>query len=445
MLTRVCLTTIALLVTMPAWSQALPTATTGTGIPDEYRMPIPPMASGQAFPTTPLSETRSNYLDGGLSFQPAYYDNLLPGNGAHPTSDMSYSIRPTIELDRLTPRLHQAWAYHPGFTIYQKTSARNEADQSASLALQYRLSEHTTVSGQNNFLRSSNVFSQPYSLTGGPISGSPPSSPADVIAPFVDRLTNTANAEVAYQFSMNGMVGAGGTTSMFNYPNQSQSSNLYNSNSRGGSAFYNHRLFGTQYIGITYQYLRILGNPQIGQLKIQTHTIFPFYTAFLGHAFSLSLAAGPQYFSYAQSPFPTSQSWTPSVMESVGWQTEHTSLAASYSRSVTGGGGLLGAKSSNSASASVTWRITRTWDVGSTAGYAIYKNASPLSLSPSLGGHSVSGTVTIDHTLSERLRMEVGYQRLHQSYSGIAAITSDPDADREFASISYQFTRPLGR
>jgi hypothetical protein len=41
--------------------------------------------------------------------------------------------------------------------------------------------------------------------------------------------------------------------------------------------------------------------------------------------------------------------------------------------------------------------------------------------------------------------MEVGYQRLHQSYGGIAAITSDPDADREFASISYQFTRPLGR
>jgi hypothetical protein len=244
---------------------------------------------------------------------------------------------------------------------------------------------------------------------------------------------------------MNGMVGAGGSTAMLDYPNQTQSSNLYNSNSRGGSAFYNRRLFGTQYIGVTYRYLRILGNPQIGQLEIQTHTIFPFYTAFLGKAFSLSLAAGPQYFSYAQSPFPTSHSWTPSVMGSVGWQTEHTSLAASYSRSVTGGGGLMGAMSSNRASVSATWRMTRTWDVGSTAGYAIYKNESPLSLSSSLGGHSVSGAVTIDHTLSDRLRMEVGYQRLHQSYGGIAAITSDPDADREFASISYQFTRPLGR
>ncbi len=353
MLTRACLTTIALLMTMPAWTQALPTATAGTEIPDEYRMPIPPMASGQAFPTTSLSESRSNYLDSGLSFQPSYDDNLLPDNGTHTIGDMAYSIRPMIELDRLTPRLHQTWAYQPGFTIYQKTSARNEADQNASLALQYRLSEHATVSGQESFLRSSNVLNQPESLSGGPISGSPPSSPADIIAPFADTLTNTANAEVAYQFSMNGMVGAGVTTAIHNYPNQTQSSSLYNSNSRGGSAFYNRRLFGTQYIGVTYQYLKTLGNPQTGQLEIHTHTIFPFYTAFLGHAFSLSLAAGPQYFSYAQSPLPTSRSWTPAVMGSVGWQTQRTSLASSYSRTVSGGGGLLGAMSTNSASASI--------------------------------------------------------------------------------------------
>ena len=145
-------------------------------------------------------------------------------------------------------------------------------------------------------------MNQPESLSGGPISGSPPSSPADIIAPFADTLTNTANAEIAYQFSMNGMVGAGVTTAIHNYPNQTQSSSLYNSNSRGGSAFYNRRLFGTQYIGVTYQYLKTLGNPQTGQLEIHTHTIFPFYTAFLGHAFSLSLAAGPQYFSYTSAP-----------------------------------------------------------------------------------------------------------------------------------------------
>ncbi len=445
MLARACLTTIALLMTAPAWSQAAPAATAGAYIPDEYRMPVPPMAGAQPFPTSSLSEARSNYLNGGLSFEPAYDDNLLPGNGAHPIGDVAYSVRPTVGFDKLTSRLHQTWMFNPGFTIYQNTSARNEADQSASVALQYRLNENTTLSGRDVFQRSSNVFNEPYSLAGAPISGAPPSTPADVIAPFAERLTNTANAELACQFSMNSMIGGGGTASMFDYPNPSQSPGLYNSSSRGGSAFYNHRFSGTQYLGVTYQYLRILGNPQIGPLEIQTHTIFFSYTAVLGHAVSLSLAGGPQYFSYAQSPLPTSSSWTPAVTASLGWQAEHTNLAASYSRSISGGGGLLGAMSANSASLSASWRMTRTWNVGSSAAYSIYKNVSPQSLTSDLGGHTLSGTVTINRTLSEHLGMSVGYQRLHQSYNGIAAIASDPDTDREFASISYQFTRPLGR
>jgi hypothetical protein len=39
----------------------------------------------------------------------------------------------------------------------------------------------------------------------------------------------------------------------------------------------------------------------------------------------------------------------------------------------------------------------------------------------------------------------VGYTRLHQSFNGIAAIATTPDTNREFISISYQFSRPLGR
>ena len=445
MLTRACLR-LALLVAIPAWSQALPTATAGPGVlDDEYRMPIPPMVSGQAFPTTTRSEARSNYMDAGLTFQPAYYDNLLAGYGAQPIGDMAYSIRPMIEYNQLTPRLHQTWTYHPGFTLYQRTSARNEADQSASLDIQYRLSPHTTVSGRDIFQKSSNVFNQAYSLSGAPISGAPPSSPADVIAPFADQLRNTANAEVAYQFSMNGMIGAGGTGTIFNYPNQSQSPGLYNSNSRGGSAFYSRRLSGTQYLGVTYQYVKVLGSPVSGPLEIQTHTVFLFYNASLGEGFSLSLAAGPQYYDYAQSPLPASSSLTPAVTASMSWQRERTSLAASYSRTVTGGGGLLGAMSANTANASARWQVARTWTVGSTVGYAIFKNVTPLSLSSNQGGHSISGTVSLDHALSDHFTAQLGYQRLHQTYNGIAAITRDPDTDSAFISISYQLRRPLGR
>lgn len=445
MFTRTCLS-LALLVAKPAWSQALPTATAGPGPPgDEYRMPIPPIASGKAFPRKSLSETRSNYLRANLTFQPAYYDNLLAGQGTQPITDVGYSIKPSIEFDQTTSRLHQTWAYFPTFTLYQRTSARNEAGQSASVDIQYRLSPHTTVSGRDIFQKSSNVFNQAYSLAGQPISGAPPSSPAYIIAPFADQLTNTVDAEIAYQFSMNEMIGGGGTTAMFDYPNPAESPGFYNSSSAGGSAFYSHRLSGTQYAGLTYQYVRILGQPVSGQLEIQTHTLYFFYNLSLGQGFTLSLAAGPQHYGYVQLPMPAYNSVTPAVTGSIGWQGMHTSFATSYSRSVTGGAGQLGALSLNTASASASWQWARTWSVGSAVNYGLYDNVTPVSISSSQGGYSISGSVLLNHSLSDHFRAQLGYQRLHQTFDDIATIAAHPDADSAFISISYQLSRPLGR
>jgi len=445
MLNRSCLT-VALLVAMPAASQVVPTATgPAENLGDEYRMPIPPMVSGQAFPTSTLAETRSNYMNAGFSFQTGYYDNLLPGLGAAPISDIGYSITPTVQVDQLTSRLHETLDFRPGFTLYQQTSARNEVDLSASYDLQYRLSPHMTLSGQNGFQKLSNVLNQPGSALGSPVSGAPPSSPADVLVPFANRISNAANVEYTYQFSRDAMVGGGGTMALSNYLDQTQSAGLYNSNSRGGSAFYTRRLGGSQYVGTTYQYMRILGNPSGGQLEIQLNTLFAFYNAFIARRLSLSLAAGPQHYGLAFSPVPPSGSWTPAVTGSVGWQAERTSFAASYSRSISGGGGLLGAFSTNSASASARWQWARTWSVDAGAGYTIFKNVSPETLSSGQGGHSVSGTLSVGHPFKERFRAEAGYQRLHQTYNSIAAISGDPDSDRAFISISYQLTRPLGR
>ena len=80
------------------------------------------------------------------------------------------------------------------------------------------------------------------------------------------------------------------------------------------------------------------------------------------------------------------------------------------------------------------------------AGYTIFEECGSSCLSfRNQGGHSISGTAQLEHPLGEHLKASLGYQRLHQSYSGIAAIIGDPDSDRVSISISYQFTRPLGR
>jgi len=293
------------------------------------------------------------------------------------------------------------------------------------------LSPHVTASLRDSFQKSSSVFNQPDPLSAGAVLGSGQSSPVAVVAPVADRLNNTANAELTYQFSRNGMIGAAGTFTNLHYPNSAQVPGLQDSSSRGGSAFYSHRLSRKHYIGATYQYSRILAYPINAQSETQAHTVFLFYTIYLKPTLSLSLSAGPQHFDVAQFPLPAFRSWSPAATASMGWQGRHTNFAAGYSRIVTGGGGLLGAFHSNSANASARWQLARTWTVGSVASYAIYKNVTPVFSLSSPGGHTVSGPVSVT--------------RLHQSYGGIAVISNAPDVNREFISVSYQFARPLGR
>jgi hypothetical protein len=444
MLLRGCIA-LAFLLTAPVWCQVDTNATDANANPQgQSRMLTPPPVNGQAYPTTPSSEARSNYLNAGLTFSTAYSDNVLGGVTPNPISDISYSVWPRIALDETTPRLHSMLTYSPGFTFYQRTSVRNEMDQNVALDFQYRLSPHVTASVRDSFMKSSSVFNQPNLLAAG-VFGSPQAPTLAVIPPVADLLSNTANVELTYQFSATGMIGASGTFTNLHYPNPAEVPGLGDSSSRGGSAFYSHRLSRKHYIGAMYQYSRISAYPVGSPSETQTQTVFAFYTIYLKPNLSLSLSGGPQHADVTQLPLLAFSSWSPAATASLGWQGRHTTFAASYSRIVTGGGGLIGAFHSNSANASAGWQIARTWNVGAAASYGIYKSVTPFFFLANPGGHTVSGTVSLQHQVSEHFNAQLGYTRLHQSFSGISVISANPDTNREFISISYQFTRPLGR
>jgi hypothetical protein len=407
-------------------------------------MLTPPPVSGEAFSTTPLSEMRSNYLRAGLTVNTAYSNNVLAGASTNPVSDVSYSIWPTLGLDETTSRLRSVLTYSPGFTFYGRTSADNATDQNVYLNLQYRLSPHVTASVRDNFQKSSNIFNRP-DLPSAGIYGAPQVPTIAAIPPIADLLNNTAHAELTYQFSASSMIGASGMFTNLHYPDPTQVPGLYDSSSQGGSAFYSHRLSAKHYIGLTYHYSRILAYSVDTQSETQTNAILAFYTIYLKPNLSLSLSGGPQHSDIAQAPQPSFRSWSPAVSTSLGWQGRHATFAASYSRIVTGGGGLIGAFNSNTANALVHWQIARTWNLDSGVGYAIFESLTPFLSSADQGGHSVSGSISLRHQLGEHFNAALGYTRLHQSYSGIAVLSTNPDTNREYISLSYQFTRPLGR
>jgi hypothetical protein len=441
MSTRVCLS-LALLVAMPAWSQVpIDSLGAGTGSPDQ--MQTPPPVSADSYPTAVGGSRRSNYLRAGLVFSTAYTDNVL-GTGGNPVSDVVYTISPTIALDKTAERLHWVLTYSPGFTFYQHTSSRNQSDQNVAVDFQYRLSPHITVSLRDTLIKTSNPFSQSESLTGSPISGSGQPPLVNVIGPVANQLGNIATAEVTYQFSRNGMIGGQGTFTNLTFLNQSEVTGLYDSTSTTGSAFYSYRLSRGQYMGVTYRYSRILAYPINAQTDLQSNTIFGFYTIYLNPNFSLSVTGGPQHFEISQAPLPSYGSWSPSITGSMGWRGQHATFALSYTRVVTGGGGLVGAFQANIASTSVHLQTGRTWSLGASSSYSSNKTVSPSSFLSTEGGHSIFGTVSVQHQLSERLQLEFGYTRAHQSYSGIPVISNAPNTDRGFVSISYSLSRPLG-
>ena len=448
---------LVLLTSVPAWSQepkrTVPVpAATGPIIDismssdnDADRMLTPPPVSGEAYALSSTSEERANYLRGGVTFNTAYSDNVLGATSATPVSDVSYSVWPTISLDETTSRLHALLTYAPGFTFYQRTSAFNQADQNLSLNFQYRLSPHVTVSLRESFQKSSNVFNQPDQGLVGALSGSAQAANDSVIAPLADRLSNNGNAGITYQFSANAMIGASGTFTNLHYPNPTEVPGLYDAASRVGSAFYSHRMSQQNYIGATYQYQELLSYPAGGANETQTHGVFLFYTYYPSPRFSFSLFGGPQYYSAGPQytgttspPFPASQSWSPAGGASLNWQARHSGMAVSYSHTVSSGGGLIGAVELDSANASLRQQITRNFSASLAGAYA---NNGVLALS-SLGGHSVSGTASLQRQVGEHLNLQAGYTRLHQNYSFLSA---NPDTNREWVSISYQFARPLGR
>jgi hypothetical protein len=416
----------------------------------EDRMQAPPPVTGMNYNTAFSSEERGNYLRYGMAFMTAHTDNALGGLTGNRVSDFSYSLAPTIAIDETTSRMHWVANYAPGFTFYQQTSSRNEADHNASIDFTYRFSPRLTLSARDAFQRSSNVFNQSDLGSAGAVAGGTQVPNFSVIAPTASRLSNAANVNLTYQFALNEMVGAAGTFTNLHYPDPAQVPGLFDSSAQGGSIFYFHRVSNAHYFGVMYQYQRLLSDPSPGPSETHSHTALLFYTVYPNPHLSISLFGGPELSDNVEpvessggGPSSTHE-WTPATGASMIWRGQFSSLAFNYSHVVAGGGGLIGAVHMDSGAVSLRRQLTRTLSGSVNGGYTQNKL---IGNSTALGadGHSLFGTASVQKQVGEHLNFEAGYTCLHQSYGSIPVLAKNPDTNREYISISYQLSRPLGR
>ncbi len=431
-----------LLATAPAWSQAA-----GGGAANSSQMLMPPPISAVGFPVETSGEERSNYLNGGITFNGGYVNNLYPGTGTTTINEALYLVQPNISADHTTDRSHETFTYAPAFTFYNPDSTLNSVNQMGNARFQYRFSPHVTFAAGDGVTKTSNALSEP--LLSGPVSGELPQVTPGLIVPFAPQLFNSAYAQLGWQFSLNDMLGFDGDATLLHFSNTPEASGLYNSNSRGGAAFYTHRLNERQYLGATYEYSEIIANPTISngiaEADLNADTLLGFYTVYPKSNLSLSFGGGSQRYRLTQSPIAAAEAWAPSALGSIGWQGVHTSFALTYSRIVTEGSGVIGAYDTNAATLSWHWQLSRSWRASLGGNYSDLATVDRSFAGSLPGGHTLSGAVTVGRQLGENFSFSVQYQRIHEDYAGISAISNAPNSSLESGSITYHFSRPLGR
>ena len=439
-----------LLTAAPVVAQAPAQATGPGGGDDSGRMITPTPVGGQGYSMEFATETpRTNYITGGLNFTTAYDDGVA-SNGSSPISDVIYTVWPTIGLNQSRSHLSWNFLYSPGFTFYQKETALNQANQTASLGLNYRLSPHVALSVFDTFQKTSDALNQSGQNPANSGIGGVLNTPVTVIAPVADQISNSGAISISYQFAANAMVGASGIFSFLEFPNPGQAVGFSNSHARGGNAFYSRRFSGRHYIGATYGYQDYHTTQNLGPNSIapetESQSLLLFYTFYLTPRTSFSLNGGPQRAAtngVVTNGVVTNRvvEWTPAIQGSIGWRGPRTSVAASAGHSINAGNGLSGASNSTAASASVRRQLSSHFTAGVSADYSDNKTLGAVT-SLATNGHTLSGNASLQVPLGEHLGLGIGYTRLHQTYSNI---TGSPDRDRVWASLSYQFRRPIGR
>jgi len=441
-MTRLLCICVLLIGATSLWSQVEPSATGGDFDLNDLHMMTPPPVSGDAYPVMVGSEMRSNYLGGGLVFTAAYMDNLLAANGTgKPISDETYSFLPTFGIDRRTPRQGESLEYSAGATLYQNTSELNGVSQNAKAGYRFHISPYAVVEVHDAFTQNYNLFNQGNPFTGTGTSGSPGAPNSVLIAPFANQLGNSANANIDYQFGRNAMIGASGSYSFLRYSSDSQNQGLNNLYTTGATGFYSRRIARSEYVGALYQYEKYITHPVTTYTP--THTVFGFYTHYFTQSFSLSILAGPEHYSSSGSgSAKVVEAWTPAVQGSLGWQTRRWNATASYSHIVSGAGGLVGTYEANLVGVRVEDALSRRWTVGSSADYALFSDVNLTGVSP---GHTLAGTAFLRRKIAEKLLAEAGYEYFHQSYGITQGASYNPNSNRVYLSIAYEFSRPIGR
>jgi hypothetical protein len=409
---------------------------------------IPALLGGIGISPALLSEMeRSNYLRAGVNVGATYDDNplLLPAGAV---GNASVSIFPNVKIDQTTSRMRWTLGYAGGLTVNQRFTNQDQGSHNLNFDSEFRLSPHVNLRVTENFSLTTGYFDSGEAVSD--LSG----PNANLITPLATQRSNSTMVETNYHFALNDLVGASGSyyDSDFSNPG-TQTQLLTNSQTASGSAFWLHRLFGTDWGGISYRFDRLTFSLGGGETRV--HSFLAVDTLNISKRFTLTGFIGPQYSENQgvvppATVFTQSNAWSAAGGAEASWKNRNTSVSGGYSRIISDGGGLTGSVRAQQVHANFRRQLTPGW----AAGLSASRGANDELIGPPGSASSINLTsagVTVERNVGQKFGLRMGYSHDFQQQFGLPGATQtsplqtlDASRNRFFVTFSYQWAKPLG-
>jgi len=412
---------------------------------------IPALLGGTGISAAFLSELeRSNYLRGGVNVGATYDDNplLLPSGEV---GNASVSIFPNLSIQESTPRMRWSLGYAGGLTVNQRFTNQDQGSHNLTFDSQYRLSPHVSLRVAENFSLITGFFDAGNGAEVVVGSGGPNAS---LITPLSTQRSSTTTVETSYHFALNDLIGASGLFYDLHFTNIPAGTQLTDSETASGSAFWLHRIVGSDWGGVSYRFDRITFNPGGGET--QAHSFLVMNTVSLSKRFTLSGFVGPQYSDnqgLAPGALLPSQSsdWAVCGGAEGGWRNQHTSVSGGYSRTVSDGGGVLGSVFLKTVYGNFRRQLSPGWTAALSASHGTNQSLTvPLAASASSVNLTSAG-ISLERNVGRSIGLRMGYSHDFQQQFGVPGSTQtsplqtlDASRNRFFVTLSYQWAKPLG-
>jgi len=413
---------------------------------------IPALLGGAGVSGAFLSEMeRSNYLRGGVNVGAAYDTNPLLLSGDE-VGSASVSVFPNISIQESTTRTRWTLGYAGGLTVNQRFTNQDEGSHNVNFDSQFRLSPHVNLRVAENFSLTTGFFDAGNDTAVIAVANGPNPS---LISPLSTERSNLTTVETNYHFALDELVGASGSfydLHFTNIPTGTPLTELTNSQTATGSAFWLRRIIGDDWVGLTYRFQRITFNPGGGETLV--HSFLAVDTLNISKRFTLTGFVGPQYYEN-QGLIPgglpvvatnNSNNWSLAGGAEVGWRNLRNNLSAGFSRIITDGGGVLGTVRLQTVHADFRRQLTPAWVAHVNAGYG--KNQAllvPFAISATSIDLTSAG-FSLERNLNKSFGLHFGYRHDFQQQFGVPGLVQTLDASRNlvFVTLSYQWLKPLG-